>query len=112
MKVSIGQDSHRFDLKNIENKKLILGGIVFDGEPPLEANSDGDVILHAITNAISGITCKNVLGKVADEMCKQGITDSKEYLKKALEDLKETIAHISISIEGKTPKFYLRIDDS
>ena len=70
MKVSIGQDSHRFNLKNIENKKLILGGIVFDGEPPLEANSDGDVVLHAITNAISGITCINILGKVADEMYK------------------------------------------
>lgn len=67
MKVSIGQDSHRFNYKL--NKKLILGGVVFDNETPLEANSDGDVVLHAITNAVSGVTCKNVLGKVADEMC-------------------------------------------
>ena len=55
---------------NKDKKKLILGGVIFEGEPPLNANSDGDVILHAITNAISGITCKNVLGEIADNMCK------------------------------------------
>lgn len=60
MKVAIGQDSHRFDIENKE-KKLILGGVVFENELPMKANSDGDVILHAITNAISGITCKNIL---------------------------------------------------
>lgn len=69
MKVAIGQDSHRFDTENT-NKQLILGGVIFEGEPPMIANSDGDVIFHAITNAVSGITCKNVLGKIADEMCK------------------------------------------
>ena len=41
------------------------------------ANSDGDVVLHAITNAISGITCVNILGKIADEMCNiKGIQNS------------------------------------
>ncbi len=52
MKVSIGQDSHRFDFENKE-KKLVLGGVIFENENPMKANSDGDVILHAITNAIS-----------------------------------------------------------
>ena len=35
---------------------------------------------------------------------KIGITDSKEYLKKAMEYLKEKIIHVSISIECKMPK--------
>ena len=69
MKVSIGQDSHTFDF-DCKDKKLILGGVVFEGEIPLKANSDGDVVFHAITNAISGITCKNILGETADKMCK------------------------------------------
>ena len=103
MKVAIGQDSHRIDYKNTE-KKLILGGIEFENEFSLQANSDGDVILHAITNAISGITCVNILGDKADQMCKNGILDSEEYLKEALKYLKEKIVHISISIECKTPK--------
>ena len=110
MKCAIGQDSHRFDLENI-NKKLILGGIVFEGYPGLLGNSDADVVLHAITNAISGITCKNILGEVADKLCKEGITDSQEYLKEALKYLSEKIVHLSISIECKTPKITPKIEE-
>jgi len=111
MKVAIGQDSHRIDYENKE-KKLILGGVEFDEEFSLEANSDGDVILHAITNAISGITCKNILGKISDDMClKQGITDSREYVKEALKYLDEKIVHISISIECKTPKISPKVEE-
>ena len=52
---AIGQDSHRFDASG-SGKPLVLAGVVFDGEDALEANSDGDVILHAVTRAITGIT--------------------------------------------------------
>lgn len=40
-----------------------------------------------------------------------GITDSKEYLKKALEDLEAKIVHVSISIEAKYPKFSPKIEE-
>lgn len=112
MKVGIGQDSHRFDFEDTE-KKLVLGGVVFEGEPPLQGNSDADVILHSITNAISGTTCVNILGKVSDELCLgQGITDSSVYLRKAMEYLEDhRIVHVSISIECLRPKISPRIDD-
>lgn len=110
MKVAIGQDSHRIDYEN-KQKKLILGGIEFQEDYSLSANSDGDVVLHAITNAVSGITCQNVLGKIADDMCKRGITNSEEYLKEALKYLKEEIAHLSISIECRTPKISPKIEE-
>ncbi len=78
----------------------------------MKANSDGDVVLHAITNAISGITCVNILGKIADEMCNiRGIQNSEEYVKEALKYLKEEIIHISISIECKTPKISPKIEE-
>lgn len=103
IKVSIGQDSHRFDIKN-DDKKLILGGVCFEG-PPLEGNSDSDVVLHALTNAVSGITCVNILGDIADNMCfNYGITDSREYLKEALKYFKGSILHVSFSIECAVPK--------
>lgn len=110
MKVAIGQDSHRIDYQNKE-KRLLLGGIEFQEEYSLSANSDGDVVLHAITNAISGITCKNILGKVADDMCKSGIIDSEEYLKEAIKYLEEKIVHISISIECQIPKISPKIEE-
>ena len=110
MKVAIGQDSHRFDFES-KTRKLILGGIIFEDSTPLAGNSDADVVLHSITNAVSGITCKNILGKIADDMCKSGITDSKEYLKEALKYLNEKIVHLSISIECKTPKISPKIEE-
>lgn len=108
MKIGIGQDSHRIDYNNKE-KNLILGGIIFEEDYSLSANSDGDVILHAITNAISGITCVNILGQKANEMCKNGITNSEEYVKEALKYLKEPINNLSITIECKTPKISPKI---
>lgn len=109
MKVGIGQDSHRFDFEE-KDKKLILGGVVFEG-PAFSANSDGDVVLHAITNAVSGVTCKNILGEISDDMCRRGITDSKEYLIEALKYLEEKIVHISITIEGKIPKISPKVEE-
>lgn len=112
MKVGIGQDSHRFDFEDNE-KKLVLGGIIFDGEPPLKGNSDADAILHSITNAISGVTCVNILGGISDELClNQGITDSSVYLQKAMQYLEDhRIVHVSISIECLRPKITPRIAD-
>ncbi len=104
MLCAIGQDSHRFESDNSQ-KPLLLGGIIISGCPGLAGNSDADVVLHAITNAVSGISCVNVLGKIADDLCKkQGIIDSKVYLQKAIETLGlYKIAHISVSIEAKRP---------
>ena len=110
MKVAIGQDSDRIDYNNKE-KKLILAGVEFKEDFSILANSDGDVVFHAITNAISGITCKNILGKISDDMCKNGIIDSEVYLREALKYLDEKIVHLSISIECKIPKISPKIEE-
>ncbi len=112
MKVGIGQDSHKFDLEN-SYKKFVLGGVVFDGVTPLDGNSDADVVLHALTNAISGVTCVNILGKISDEMClERGITDSSEYVKEALKYLIDMkVVHVSISIECAYPKITPKIPE-
>lgn len=110
VKTGLGQDSHRFDFEN-QTKKLILGGIVFDDAPPLLGNSDADVVLHALCNAISGVTGVNILGTVADALCqKQGIRDSRVYIQETLKYLKDwQICHVSCSIECKTPKITPKI---
>lgn len=110
---AIGQDSHRFssdhELADEPGRRLILGGLVLAGERPLAGNSDADVLLHAMTNAISGITGRNILGSRADELCLlRGIRDSAVYLREALSDLQElgwSLTHLSLSVEGKKPKF-------
>ena len=109
-KVGIGQDSHRF-LEAIGDKPCVVAGLVFEGVPGLSADSDGDVVFHAICNAITSITHVPILGRLAIELCKQGIQDSGVYLEKALETLGHyTIAHVAITIEGVRPKFQHHCD--
>ncbi len=105
-KVGIGQDSHRIQ-EPAAGKALVLGGLTLKEAYALEGNSDSDVVLHAITNAISGITGKPVLGPVADKLCKAGVTDSAAYLQRALEDLDDTgyrLTHVSVTLECQRPK--------
>ncbi|MGB7569187.1 MAG: 2-C-methyl-D-erythritol 2,4-cyclodiphosphate synthase [Chitinivibrionales bacterium] len=105
-KSGIGQDSHRFEEEG-SRKPLVIGGVHIPGCPGLRGNSDADVVLHALTNAISGISGRNILGKISDDMClRQGITDSRAYLEKAMESLGNyRISHVSIAIEGRRPRF-------
>lgn len=104
-RIGLGQDSHRFSADR--NKKLILGGCLIPDETGLEANSDGDVVLHALFNAVSSAIGERSLGYYADKMFRKGITDSAEYLKVMLGKLKQKnlkISNVSISIEAKKPK--------
>jgi 2-C-methyl-D-erythritol 2,4-cyclodiphosphate synthase len=67
--------------------------------------------LHSITNAISSITGSNILGSVADQLCQQGVTDSSNYLKLALDDVGDwKISHIAIAIECLKPRISPQID--
>jgi 2-C-methyl-D-erythritol 2,4-cyclodiphosphate synthase len=109
IKTGMGQDSHAFE--NESGKALILAGVSFEHGKSLRGNSDADVVLHSLTNAISSITGRNILGKIADELCQQGITDSREYLQYALDDLTGwQINHIAISVECLEPKISPKID--
>ncbi|SFV80311.1 2-C-methyl-D-erythritol 2,4-cyclodiphosphate synthase [hydrothermal vent metagenome] len=109
IKTGLGQDSHAFEIKNY--KPLILGGVTFDHPKGLSGNSDADVILHSLTNAISSITGQNILGVEADKLCQQGITNSAEYLKLALNNLNGWhIDHVAIAIECLVPKISPQLD--
>ncbi|MEM1282159.1 MAG: 2-C-methyl-D-erythritol 2,4-cyclodiphosphate synthase [Chlamydiota bacterium] len=112
IKIGIGQDSHRFEREK-STKTCIIAGIEFKDVPGWDANSDGDIVFHAICNAISSVTGTLILGGIADDLClKQGITDSEIYLKEALKTLDgTTIDHIAITLEGKRPKFKSRIEE-
>ena len=52
IRVGQGFDIHRFS--DDASRKLILGGVVFDGERGLQGHSDADVIAHAVADALLG----------------------------------------------------------
>jgi 2-C-methyl-D-erythritol 2,4-cyclodiphosphate synthase len=113
---AIGQDSHRFAPDGTQ-KPLMLGGVSIPDTPGLDGNSDADVILHAICNALSGLSGVAILGKRTDYLCKEkGIADSAVYVREALATL-DTIklVHLSITVEARQPCFQgvsLRIRES
>lgn len=111
-RTGLGQDSHRF-LPEDSTKPCVIAGIQFDDVPGFKANSDGDLVFHALCNAISSVTGVTILGKISDELClKDGITDSSVYLGEALKTLgQQEIVHVAISIEGSRPHFLKKIDE-
>ncbi len=111
-RTGIGQDSHRF-LSEDSSKPCIIGGVIFDDVPGLDADSDGDIVYHALCNAITSLTHVPILGGIARDLCrKDGITDSQVYLEKAMATLgKQKIVHVALSIEGKRPNFQDRIEE-
>ncbi len=112
VRTGIGQDSHRF-LPPDSSKPCVIAGLIFDDIPGFHANSDGDVVFHAICNAISSLTGVLILGGIADDLCiNGGITDSSAYVKEALKILSgQKITHVSIALEAKKPIFLKRIKE-
>ena len=106
----LGQDSHRFGSAP-SGKPLRIGGVTFEGAPALEGNSDADVLLHALVNALSGVHGVVVLGPTTDGMCRAGVTDSAEYVKEALKHLAPArLSHVSCSLECSRPKIGPQIE--
>ncbi|SMG66076.1 2C-methyl-D-erythritol 2,4-cyclodiphosphate synthase [methanotrophic bacterial endosymbiont of Bathymodiolus sp.] len=59
IRVGQGYDVHRF----VDQGDVILGGVKIDYEQGLEAHSDGDVVLHALCDALLGAAALGDIGK-------------------------------------------------
>ncbi|MEN8144008.1 MAG: 2-C-methyl-D-erythritol 2,4-cyclodiphosphate synthase [Gemmatimonadota bacterium] len=59
MRVGLGYDSHRFD----SARELVLGGVPIPGHPGLAGHSDGDAVLHAVTDALLGAAGLGSIGE-------------------------------------------------
>ena len=57
-KVGFGFDSHKFK----EGNFIILGGVKIDHYQSIEAHSDGDLIIHALSDALLGAAGLGDLG--------------------------------------------------
>lgn len=109
IRVGLGQDSHEIKRKaqSVGGKTSRLGGVELKNWEII-ANSDGDVVIHALCNALSAAIGGDSLGTWADEMFfKKGITDSREFLKVILERIKKKkfkVNNIAVCVEAKKPR--------
>jgi len=58
MKIGIGYDVHKLE----KNRDLMIGGVKINHPKGLEGHSDGDVLIHAIMDALLGALGKNDIG--------------------------------------------------
>jgi 2-C-methyl-D-erythritol 2,4-cyclodiphosphate synthase len=104
-RIGHGYDVHKISL---EKKPLKLGGITVPSEISLSAHSDGDVVLHSLTDAILGAASLGDIGEhfPEDSMIFKDI-DSSFFIRKAINyisDLKLIISNIDITVVAEKPK--------
>lgn len=105
IRVGLGYDLHRL----VEGRKLFLGGVEFDFSKGEDGHSDGDVLLHAVTDALLGASGLGDIGSYfppEDEKWKDA--DSKLLLQKVWNDVRNEgwkIVNIDCVIKLEKPKF-------
>lgn len=102
-RIGLGQDSHKLKTRGV----LVLGGVKISQEWHLEADSDGDVIIHSLCNALSTAIGGGSLDTWAGQMNQQGVTDSREFLNSILSKVLGQgykISNISIAVEAGKPR--------
>ena len=111
MRFGFGYDVHRL----VGNRKLILGGVEIPSAKGSLGHSDGDVLLHAIANALLGAAALGDIGKHfpdTDQRFKD--ISSLKILKRVAELLQEhkfAAANIDSTVVLQTPKIAPFTDD-
>ena len=109
MRIGQGYDAHKFK----DGGKLILGGVDVPYEKGMEAHSDGDVVIHALCDALLGAMALGDIGKHfpdTDDSYK-GI-DSRILLKEVMNKVREggmKLGNADITIIAQEPKLALHI---
>jgi len=86
LRIGLGLDGHLFE----EGKKLYLGGVEIPSPFGLKGHSDGDALLHALTDAILGAVGEADIGELfPDEDSSFKGAPSSLFLKEALKRMKE-----------------------
>lgn len=110
-RVGIGFDTHKL----VEGKKLFLGGVEIDFELGFLAHSDGDVLLHAIMDAILGAGSLGDIGQhfPPDKEEYKGISSLKllGYVKDLINEKGMSIHNIDSIVICDKPRIYEYIDE-
>ncbi|MGX2970422.1 2-C-methyl-D-erythritol 2,4-cyclodiphosphate synthase [Ursidibacter sp. B-7004-1] len=110
IRIGHGFDVHAFS----EQGPLIIGGITIPYEKGFIAHSDGDVALHALTDALLGAVALGDIGKLFPDtdMAYKG-ANSRGLLIEAYRQVQETgykVGNVDVTIIAQAPKMRPYID--
>ncbi len=110
MRIGQGIDAHRFSA----GRRLVLGGVEIDYELGMAAHSDGDVVLHALCDALLGAAGLGDIGSHFpdnDDSFKD--IDSRILLRSVVEKLHQgslTVGNADLTIVAQKPRLAAYID--
>lgn len=105
IRVGLGYDLHRL----VAGRKLIIGGVEFEFNRGEDGHSDGDVLLHAITDAVLGASGLGDIGSYfppEDPQWKDA--DSARLLQAVMKDVRKNgwkIENLDCVVKLEKPKF-------
>ncbi|GBK99932.1 2-C-methyl-D-erythritol 2,4-cyclodiphosphate synthase [Vibrio harveyi] len=110
IRIGHGFDVHKFGGEG----PVIIGGVAIPYEQGLIAHSDGDVALHALTDALLGAIAAGDIGRhFPDTDDKWKGADSRELLKDVYRRVKEQgyrLGNADVTIMAQAPKMAPHID--
>ncbi|ABR75377.1 2C-methyl-D-erythritol 2,4-cyclodiphosphate synthase [Actinobacillus succinogenes 130Z] len=106
---------HGFDVHALgEARPLIIGGVKVPYHTGFIAHSDGDVVLHALTDALLGAVALGDIGKLFPDTDMQfKDIDSRILLREAFRRVKEkgyAVGNVDVTIIAQAPKMRPYID--
>jgi 2-C-methyl-D-erythritol 2,4-cyclodiphosphate synthase len=107
-RVGIGVDAHAF----ADGVPLVLGGVRFESPRGLSGHSDGDVITHALIDAVLGAAGLGDIGSLfpSDSSTPEGIS-SLDLLRDALEQVRDggyAVVNADCILIGEEPRISAR----
>ncbi len=104
MRIGHGYDAHRF----AAGERLVLGGVDVPHEKGLAAHSDGDVVLHALCDALIGAAGGGDIGKhFPDDDPRYENIDSRILLRRVIATLDDeglTVGNADVTIIAEEPR--------
>jgi 2-C-methyl-D-erythritol 2,4-cyclodiphosphate synthase len=104
MRIGQGYDAHRFEA----GRKLVLGGVEIPHAQGLQAHSDGDVLIHALCDALLGAAGLGDIGKqFPDTDAEYAGVDSRLLLRQVVERLHLVglrVSNVDLTAVAQRPK--------
>lgn len=106
MRIGHGYDVHAFETET--GRPLVLGGVHIPGEAGLKAHSDGDVVIHALCDALIGAAALGDIGRLfPDSSSEFKNIDSRILLRDVVSRLRQRqliVHNVDLTIVAQKPR--------
>jgi 2-C-methyl-D-erythritol 2,4-cyclodiphosphate synthase len=110
MRIGCGYDAHRF----APDRPLVIGGVEIPFDQGLLAHSDGDVLIHALCDALLGAAGLGDIGRhFPDSSAEYAGIDSRILLRRVLDEVRKRgygVGNVDATLIAQKPKFAPYVD--